>query len=363
MKEKGVLLTGAKGFLGIHILKALLLGSDKEVYCIVRGKLQTFKKEFIERYQYYFGDYDEYKDRIILINGDFSHSNLGMENISLNRLITKIDTVIHAGAYVKHFGKPEDFQMNNCVGTDNIARFSFENSKFLIYISSMAVSGKYCNDESNVFDERFLDEKEFNSNNAYIKSKIKSENIITSYMKKGMQGQIMRIGSLTGRYTDGVFQINQDDNAFYSRLKTIVLSGVIPKEIFEYKIEFTPVDCCAEAIIHLLLNPKKNLNVFHLYNGNYLDFKELTDMLGKMGHNIMALDVNSYLAYKNLACTFVDKKVIKVGFCLFLRNHFQRNNKIQQPISSYKTVTILEELGFTWPVVDVEYLEKIISGW
>ena len=40
----------------------------------------------------------------------------------------------------------------------------------------------------------------------------------------------------------------------------------------DYQLELTPVDLCSEAIVKLAISYKKkyNVNVFHLYNNNYI---------------------------------------------------------------------------------------------
>ena len=58
--------------------------------------------------------------------------------------------------------------------------------------------------------------------NVYVNSKLEAENVIYSYMKKGLQGKVLRIGIVAGRYSDGLFQKNMDSNAFYSRIKSVI---------------------------------------------------------------------------------------------------------------------------------------------
>lgn len=361
MKKKGVFLTGAKGFLGIHILKALLDDTDVDVYCLVRGSVLEYTDEFKDKFNHFFCDYDLYKERIKLIRGDFSRKNFNLGEQDLYEIIQRTNTVIHAGAYVKHFGKKEDFIRNNCIGTENIVTFAYENQKFMVYVSSMAVSGKYSDHAENIFDERVLGDEEFHSDNLYIKSKVMAENIFTKYIGKGLKGQLIRVGALTGRESDGVFQINQADNAFYARLRTIIHSGLIPDSLLDYKIEFTPVDQCAKAIIRLLENPKGEFSVFHLFNDNYLSFAELIDLLYRMGIIIEPMKINSFHEYKDAVRQFVDGQTVKVGFCLFLRNHFKRKGKSQIVISCKETKEYLAALGFQWIEVDTIYLKKIMQ--
>lgn len=50
--------------------------------------------------------------------------------------------------------------------------------------------------------------------NLYIKSKFEAEKNILSEIPNGLNAQILRLGNITNRYSDGKFQINATENAF-----------------------------------------------------------------------------------------------------------------------------------------------------
>lgn len=77
--EKGepgnVLLTGATGFLGIHVLRELLKSGDGKIYCVVRkGKYASSEKRLMNMLMYYFDDTftEEFEKRILCIDGDIT---------------------------------------------------------------------------------------------------------------------------------------------------------------------------------------------------------------------------------------------------------------------------------------------------
>ena len=76
-KEKlgDIMVTGATGFLGIHVLKAFLDNYDGKVYCLVRkGKYESSEKRMMNMLMYYFDDpYKElFESRIICVDGDIT---------------------------------------------------------------------------------------------------------------------------------------------------------------------------------------------------------------------------------------------------------------------------------------------------
>ena len=68
----------------------------------------------------------------------------------------------------------------------------------------------------------------------------------------GLDAQILRIGNIVNRYSDGKFQINTSENAFAQRIKSFIEIGHSPEYALYHAIDLTPVDLCAEAIIKIL---------------------------------------------------------------------------------------------------------------
>ena len=47
-------------------------------------------------------------------------------------------------------------------------------------------------------------------------------------MEEGLDAQILRLGNITNRLSDGVFQINPEENAFASKIRAMINLGAIP---------------------------------------------------------------------------------------------------------------------------------------
>ena len=60
---------------------------------------------------------------------------------------------------------------------------------------------------------------------------------------KGLHTSIMRMGNLTNRQRDGVFQINHQTNAAAQRIKGILELGIVPDYLIneDMYVEFTPI--------------------------------------------------------------------------------------------------------------------------
>lgn len=365
---KKILLTGATGFLGIHILYQLLIDTQADIVCLVRAKDDLFAlKKLKEQLAYYFEEdiFEKWHRRIYCVKGDVTEKKLGINSeCKQQENLEGVDVVIHAAAIVKHFGVKEEIYTVNCLGTRNVIDFCLEHRAFLMYISSMSVSGRFTKyQEKTCFtelDTTYEGQKELS--NIYVKSKRVSEKLILDAWEYGLNGMILRIGSLTGRYQDGCFQKNAEDNAFYSRIKTIAEGKLVPKSVLENMIDFTPVDYCSQAIVKILKSQNRPLNICHLQNNNSISYRDLLGLLEKLGRQIEIVDVDRFLDFKR---RLPDKRLrvsAYTGFCLYMRKKWDDIFRYKISVSCERTEKYLRQLEFEWPVIDAAYLQKVLDG-
>ncbi len=369
-KELGnVLLTGATGFLGSHLLANIIDTTNSIVYCLVRGKKEVPPELRLKLVlQEYFGE--KYSDclgkRIIVVEGDIELQNLTKKPENRIILLNNIDTVIHSAANVKHFGDDEAFYKANIQGTKNITDFCVEYNKKLIHISTLSVSGnilegghitqKYINEEIE-YDETKLNVGQ-NLENIYAFSKFKAEEYVIRKIKNGLNAKIMRIGNITGRMKDGKFQINANENAFVGRIKSIIDMRMVPNNLYDFDIEFTPVDKLSEAII-LLSKIENSNNVFHVYNINHVKLNRFIEILNSIGYHVSIVDKEKF-AERILEIKKMNefKTISGIAIDLDENNNLQYETNIK--IKSESTLNILKKLGFKWPEIYEEYICKFI---
>ncbi len=358
-----VLLTGATGFLGIHILDYILSHSDRIVYCIVRGESLTHAKSRLTKSLFnYFRDKhtDVIDKRVYVLNGDITRKNLGLfsnENTQIN-----IDAVIHAAALVKYFGDYSEFEKANVLGTLNTAEFAANNNIPLFYVSTMGLSGRYQKGLSlpnPVFSEIDLYHENVYENDMYLRSKYKAEKIINRYISSGLQAAIFRVGNLTGRYSDGHFQMNISENYFYNVLKSILSIGAVSDNILDIEFDLTPVDLCSKAIVELGLTKNCLGSNFHVFNHNMINIDILLKFISSMGVHITLLsEANFVKLIKKLS--YNNNKNLQ-GIVNNLNTEFQLNFGKNVKICSDFSVDFLKKIGFHWPAISEEYIHKLIN--
>ena len=365
-----VFLTGANGFVGIHVLYELLNTTNNAIYCLVRGKSIEHSLERLKKaYMFYFNtDISKYvNNRIYIVSGDIDAPNFGIDISLFNNYLNNFSTEIHTAAIVKHYGSFEDFRKINIDGTKNVVEFAYAYKKRLIHISSISVSGNYLVKQNNKdidFSENSLYIGQHYSENVYVNSKLEAERIVLSYMQKGLTAQIHRIGILSGRYSDGVFQEKISENAFYNRIKSMVSLGSISEDMLDQSIEFTPVDSCSKAIVSLAKNSICNNKVFHLYDHNLMKVRNLIDLFKNVDININILskkDFNDFIYNVSLDTNNTNLNSI-INDISYDSNHLlSLNYDFTVNIISDTTQKYLHLLNFDWPNIDDTYVLKILT--
>jgi thioester reductase-like protein len=366
---KKVFLTGATGFLGAHILNDLLSTTDADVYCLVRGKnTRESEKRLLNTLDFYFpGKYKNILEkRLFILSGDISQKNLGLPEESYKNLGNKIDIIIHTAALVKHYGNYSDFENINVFGTQRVVDFALEFRKPLSHISTISVSGEYISEQPAKrvkFNENDFFIGQNYMDNLYIRSKFEAENLIYKAVEQGLNATILRMGNLTGRYSDGHFQQNINENAFYNTLKSIQDLKVVSDEMLNWNLEFTPIDFCSKAIVIAAGISNLQGKTLHLNNHNTLRMKELIEIFDKFGIYVNILNRTQFKEYIREVSKNKEKRKLLSGIINYINSEGTLNDKNSIKISSENSINFLSKLSFEWPLIDKNYIKKVVDIW
>lgn len=179
-----LLITGAAGFLGLHLANYIAQPENKTKYSI--DKIYLLDIAEFPTHEYH-GDFE-------FIDGDVRDEKL------ISELMKKIDYVIHGAAALPLESKEEVYD-TNVNGTKNILKNAFENNiKRMIHISSTAVYGVPKVHPIHEDDPKV-------GVGAYGESKILAEKSCFEYIQKGMNLTIIRPKTFIGTHRLGVFEI------------------------------------------------------------------------------------------------------------------------------------------------------------
>lgn len=278
---ENLLLTGATGYLGAHLLRELAADGEKTIYCLLRKNGEARLDKVLS---FYFGKNgaDRIKRQIRILEGDITLPELGISETLYHELSSTIDTVVHAAADVRHYAPMEELLLTNVEGTKNVLSFAEKGQALFIHISTVSVAGEFLKDApglSAVFSERDLDMGQNWEENPYVKSKILAETLVCRAMDRGLKAGIFRVGRLIGRKSDGVFQINPETNAFYRLVRGVLELDQMPKRFDQMLLEITPVDQCARAVCRLMGQPG---GAWHIANPDEVTLADLLEECKKV---------------------------------------------------------------------------------
>jgi amino acid adenylation domain-containing protein len=350
-----VLLTGATGYLGIHILRELIDSDAKNIYCLVRGKsLEAAEGRLRTLLFYYFSDAfkDLFGKRLHIVLGDVT-SDFG-EGL-------QVDTVFNCAAIVKHFSEGTEIEDVNIGGAQRCVDYCLKTGAKLVHISTASTRGLWAGEiKSDIFTEQRLYMGQY-LGNKYIYSKFMAERLILNAVAlHGLNAKIMRVGNLAARSTDGEFQANFATNSFMGRIKVYNMLGSCPYSMRNKQVEFSPINEVAHAIVLLSTTPKE-CTVFHPYNihgqflgdvlmglitvGDGVKFVEQEEFEQSMNaakdDPVKAKSMSSLLAYQDMA-------------------HGQKTADVKRD-NDY-TTQVLYRLGFAWSPTSWDYVERMLTA-
>ena len=361
-----VLLTGATGYLGIHILRELIDSDASHIYCLVRGKTEEAAERRLRTLLYYYFA-DSFKDyfgsRLHIVLGDVTSDFA--EGLS-------IDTVINCAAVVKHFSEGTEIEDVNIGGAKRCVEYCLRTGARLVHISTASTRGLWAGEtKEDIFTEQRLYMGQY-LGNKYIYSKFMAERLILDAVAlHGLSAKIMRVGNLAARSTDGEFQANFSTNSFMGRIKVYNMLGCCPYAMRNKRVEFSPINEVAAAILLLATTPKACC-VFHPYNIHTQFLGDVLQGLTNVGEKLKTGNQSA-----NMGVRFVEQeefsavmeeaksdpqKARQMSSLLAYQDmaHGQKTTDVARD-NDY-TTQVLYRLGFAWSPTSWDYVERMLTA-
>lgn len=354
-----VLLTGATGFLGIHVLHELLETEDVSVYCMLRGKKgkSPLARLGSELFYYFENNYSEQNGiRLFVKEGAITDP----EDFKVFDDV-ELDAVINCAASVKHFSAGTDIYDTNVKGVKNGLDYAAARGIRYVHISTTSSAGEISAEEGQelfTYDEQVLYKGQI-LDNQYLSSKFLSERLVLQAAADGADAKVIRVGNLMARDLDGIFQINFRSNGFISRVKAYVTMKMMPYTKMLQKVELSPIDITAKAIVALASSPKECC-LFNCYNNHTVTYADILKAANEKGIKVKPAEDKAFAEALEEAMRDKEKQKGLYGLVTTV-GMGTKKERILTPVSNDYTILALCNDDIYWPILSEHYLAAFID--
>ncbi len=273
LKGKKVLVTGAGGFIGSHLVEELVKrGADVRVFIKNNssediGNLEKLTKDIFEKVEVVFGDIQN------------------SENVK--KAVYEMNLVFHLGSLISvadSYKNPREYMNVNAIGTLNILEASKEYKTEKIVIAS--TSEVYGNGGNKIIDENFP----LNPRSPYAASKIASEKIAESfYYSYNLPVSIIRL-----------FNVFGPRQSIKPLIPAVINHGIRNEKMqitdLNSKRDFVYINDVVDAFIKTAESDKSNGETINIGSGTASSIKTILEVLSK----ILEKDLFKYVELGNL---------------------------------------------------------------
>ncbi len=267
--------TGATGFIGKRLVKALLARRGATVYFLLRPGSEAKVPDLLA----YWG---AAKGRAVPVMGDLTGKKLGVAADQLKALKGHIDQMYHLAAVYDLAADEESQVAVNIEGTRNAVEFAkaIDAGRFN-HVSSIAAAGLY----EGVFREDMFDEAE-NLDHPYFATKHESEKIVRTECK--VPWSVYRPAMVVGDSRSG--EMDKIDGPYYffkliQRMRQVLPPWMPAIGLEGGRINIVPVDFVVAALDHISHTALEGSgHCFHLVDPEGLRVGDVLAIFSKAAH-------------------------------------------------------------------------------
>jgi amino acid adenylation domain-containing protein/thioester reductase-like protein len=280
-----ILLTGATGFFGIHLLRELLAATGARVHCLVRAPDASHGLRRIAKAAERFGVgglSPGTLDRVVPVAGDLAEPRLGLPPAAFRELARSIDVIHHVGAVVNFIYPYEELRAANVTGTRELIRLaSLFRGIPIHFVSTTAVlAGFGAMGVREVTEDTPLAYAD-HLRVGYIETKFVAEELLRNAARAGLPVAIYRPLDIVGDHRTGAWNTATEMCAM---IRFITDTGLAPD--IDLPLDFVPADICAAAIRHISLNDGACGTTYHLASPRYALLPSLVGRLRAHGYRV-----------------------------------------------------------------------------
>ncbi len=278
-----ILLTGATGFLGAYLLRELLEQTSAEVHCLVRApNAEEGRKRIADNLSQYELDVPGATERIVPVCGELAEPRLGLSAEQFDSLAATIDAVFHNGAYVNFVYPYQILRAANVAGTKEILRLATQTKvKPLHFVSTVSVfdSPEYATAGTINEDQPLIALGSLQG--GYAQSKCVAEKLVREAGRRGLPIAVYRPGRVTADADTGAESLTD-----YTTLLLRLCIEMKTAPSSDDRVDMTPVDYVARAVVGLALRREAMGKTFHLINPRAVPLRDVYRAIRTCGYEL-----------------------------------------------------------------------------
>lgn len=320
-----ILITGATGFLGAHLLHALLCLTRADIHVLVRAQDAEHGHNRIEAalLSAIGGDTASAQGllrRVRILPGDLAKPRLGLDEDDWNRLSYGVSSIYHCGAEVDYVRSYRAMRAANVDGTREIIRLACTGStKRLHHISTTFIFG-WCA-MPRLYETAYdggMKDRDF----GYAQTKWVAEQLVCEAVSRGLDARTYRSSLVTA--SKGGHYVRSDIVARV--LGYMIRHGI--STTATNQMSFLPVDHCASNIAAISLCDDVQPATFHVTADHHYAIADVCDIISdRFGYRFDYTDMDGFVRHMNVHCGPDDELY---PLKPFITKHVERVNRMQE---------------------------------
>ncbi|MFD6391753.1 amino acid adenylation domain-containing protein [Nocardia sp. NPDC060259] len=348
-----VLLTGATGFVGIHLLRELLDRTSSRIWCLVRADDADGVYRRLGATLKRYGLARDGLERVVAVPGDLAAPRFGLTDEAWAELAERIEVIYHNGARVNHLESYATLRAANIAGTVDILRLAVATRvKTLHYVST--VSAAVATGHTGVVAEDTAITVDQVPRNGYLATKWVAEQLVVAAAERGLPVAVHRPGLVAGAIGSGAIST---DDAFWTLIRSAAHLGVAP-DIENADVTLAPVDYVARALVALATHRQPGGEIYHLVNSAPTGVGDILNTLRRSGFPIETVSVET--AADRLTGQ-LSRHPDLMRAALIAENYLNGGGDALL-VDDTGTRAVLAELGVRCPRIDDAVLLRYVEG-
>lgn len=287
-----ILVTGATGYLGAHLVAELVRQTSARVVCLVRAKSDDeARRRLAEAFARHPSLADVAGGRVTALRGDFTQPRFGLSESAYEELASTIDTVVHSGAWVNFIYPYAVLERANVTAFEEVLRFAaLGRRKAVHHMSSTAVLFSPGYERGQSYPEQGPLLSDGKLPNGYEQTKWVADKNVEIARERGFVVSNYRVGYVTGASDDGRdFRLSE---FFPAMIKGCIQLGVAPS--IDTNMTMVPIDYAAAAIARIITRPEAENKTFHINHPDPVHFGDVVRWIRAYGYPLETTDFDSW---------------------------------------------------------------------